>query len=54
MTFNNDGSLSIDVTIGAKENPHWMREQHTQHRQKSNVLAEIINNNILINFFMET
>uniref|UniRef100_V5I868 Transposable element Tc1 transposase n=1 Tax=Anoplophora glabripennis TaxID=217634 RepID=V5I868_ANOGL len=37
----------------SQENPHWTCESHTQHPQKVNVWAGIINNRILGPFFFE-
>lgn len=37
----------------SQENPHWIHEAHTQHPQKVNVWAGIINNRILGPFFFE-
>lgn len=37
----------------ADENPHWMRESHTQRPQKTNVWAGIIGNRIVGPFFFD-
>lgn len=37
----------------AKENPHWIREQHTQYPQKINVWCGIKDTKIIGPFFME-
>lgn len=37
----------------AKENPHWMREHHTQYPQKVNVWAGIVRNRIIGPYFIE-
>ena len=38
----------------AANNPHWMRETHTQHPQKVNVWAGIVNERILGPIFLDT
>lgn len=35
------------------ENPHWIREEHTQYPQKVNVWAGIVGNHIIGPFFIE-
>ncbi|VEN42073.1 unnamed protein product, partial [Callosobruchus maculatus] len=35
------------------ENPHWMREEHTQYPQKVNVWAGIVGNHIVGPFFID-
>lgn len=37
----------------ARENPHWIREQHTQFPQKINIWAGIIGQRIIGPFFMD-
>jgi len=38
----------------ADENPHWMREAHTQYAKKVNVWAGIINNKFKFNITSRT
>lgn len=37
----------------ADENPHWMRDSHTQYKQKVNVWAGILCNEIVGPFFID-
>jgi transposase len=53
-TFMLNGSLNRhNCRYWADQNPHWMRETHTQHPQKVNVWAGIIGNRLVGPFFIE-
>ncbi|KMQ82140.1 transposable element tc3 transposase, partial [Lasius niger] len=53
-TFELNGSVNRqNMRYWADENPHWMRDSHTQYPQKVNVWAGIILNRIIGPFFIE-
>lgn len=53
-TFTLHGSVNKqNMRYWSAENPHWMREQHTQWPEKVNVWAGLLGNNIIGPFFME-
>ncbi|KAJ8935932.1 hypothetical protein NQ318_008708 [Aromia moschata] len=45
-TFTSNGHINRQNRYWAEENPHWMRELHTQRPQKTNVWAGIIQDRI--------
>lgn len=53
-TFTLNGEVNRqNCRYWAKENPRWMREQHTQYPQKVNVWAGIVRNRIIGPYFFD-
>ncbi|EFN69413.1 hypothetical protein EAG_15649, partial [Camponotus floridanus] len=52
-TFEITGSVNKHNCRYWSENPLWIHEKHTQHRDKVNVWAGIINNQIIGPFFID-
>lgn len=53
-TFQISGKVNRhNMRYWADENPHWMRDSHTQYQQKVNVWAGILCNQIVGPFFIE-
>lgn len=53
-TFDMMGSVNRqNMRYWATENPHWMKEHHTQYPQKVNVWAGILCNHIIGPFFID-
>lgn len=60
IIFSDESTFMLNGTVNrhncrywADENPHWMRESHTQYPEKVNVWAGIIQNQIIGPFFIE-
>ncbi|KAJ8941050.1 hypothetical protein NQ318_015527 [Aromia moschata] len=45
--------ISQGTVNWSRENPHWMRELHTQNSEKVNIWAGIIGENIIGPFFID-
>ncbi|XP_057658360.1 uncharacterized protein LOC130895195 [Diorhabda carinulata] len=53
-TFNLNGEVNTqNYRYWSDVNPHWMREGHTQYREKINVWAGIVGNSIVGPFYIE-
>lgn len=53
-TFCLNGQVNRhNCRLWSRTNPHWMEELHTQHPQKINVWAGILNNTIIGPFFID-
>lgn len=53
-TFKLNGEINRqNCRYWAKDNPHWMREQHTQYPEKVNVWVGIVRNKIIGPYFFE-
>lgn len=59
IVFSDESTFCLNGTVNrqnwrcwSRENPRWMREEHTQYPQKVNVWAGIINNTIIGPFFL--
>lgn len=60
ILFSDEATFTLHGTVNkqncrywSKQNPHWMREGHTQYPIKVNVWAGIINNRIIGPYFFE-
>src|SRR5437588_198499 len=53
-TFTLNGHVNRqNCRYRSNENPHWMREEHTQYPEKVNVWAGIVGNHIVGPFFID-
>lgn len=60
IVFSDEATFQLNGTVNrhncrywSDENPHWMRESHTQYPQKINVWAGILNHKIIGPFFLD-